>query len=425
MDNFSVFFGFMFMFLTGILFGSFFVDGSVLKAFVVFIFSLCYLRAYVCVSSCDIFKYLLFFLAFSLGFGRFLYSIHEPLSYQGFVSFEACIVDEVDERSDMVKYVVKSEQFGNVLINAFPFPLYSYGDCLLIEGDILTPENFGDFQYDKYLSRYGIYKLINRPKIVKLSSKAPYSFFKLLYSLKSSFEMNLSEIFGEPHGSFMSGLILGSRRGIPSDLLDDFTKTGLTHIIAISGYNITLVVIFTSAFFGFLSRRVKVFVSVVFIVLFVLLVGAGAAVVRAALMGGIALIAVFFGRPYYTGISLLGAAFFMNLWNPQILPSDLGFQLSFLATCGIVYVSPLIEKYLMFLPRLFAIRESAILTLSAQIFALPIIVLNFNQLSVVSPFANVFVLPLIPFAMIFGFLAVLFSFVFSFLAYLFGFLGYL
>jgi len=351
--------------------------------------------------------------------------MHEINPYQGFVSFEACVADEVDLRSDEVRYVVSNEDFGNVLVISFPYPLYKYGDCLFIEGDIVVPTNFGDFRYDKYLARYQIYKLMYFPEISKVSSGEGHSFFNLLYFVKNKFEGNLSKVLGEPHASFMAGLILGSRRGIPADLLEDFNKTGLTHIIAISGYNITIVIVLVSAFFGFLTRRLKVLVSIIFIVLFVLLVGASAAVVRAAIMGSIALMALFWGRPYYTSTSLLAAAFFMNLWNPKILPYDVGFQLSFLATCGIVYISPLFRGYFDSLPRLFAIRESAILTISAQIFALPIIVLNFNQLSLVSPFANIFVLPLIPLAMLFGFLAVLFSFFWSLFANIFGFMGYL
>ncbi|MBU1956882.1 ComEC/Rec2 family competence protein, partial [bacterium] len=224
--------------------------------------------------------------------------------------------------------------------------------------------------------------------------------------------------FAEPHGSFMAGLLLGSRKGIPEHLMQSFNTTGLTHIIAISGYNITLVIVVISGLFGFLSRRWKVFACSFFIIIFVIMVGASAAVVRAAIMGVISLIALFFGRQYFVIIGLFGAAFFMNLWNPKILVYDIGFQLSFLATFGIVVFADRIERYFRWMPSFFGMREAVLMTLSAQILALPVIILNFGRLSVVSPIANVFVLPLIPLAMLFGFFAVLFGRFFGFLGYL-------
>lgn len=258
---------------------------------------------------------------------------------------------------------------------------------------------------------------------VSVSEIMPYGsenfLFGSMFDLRQQLEGELYKIFPEPHASFMAGLLLGVRKGIPDYLMDDFNRTGLTHIIAISGYNITLLIVVVSGIFGFLNRKKRVIFSLIFIFLFVILVGASASVVRAAIMGGISLMALFFGRRYFVGLSLLAAAFFMNLWNPRILLYDVGFQLSFLATCGLVYLSPTLEQRFNFLPSILAIRESFILTISAQIFALPIIIYNFGALSLIAPIANIFVLPLIPLAMIFGFLSLTLStVVFGFSAYL-------
>lgn len=108
----------------------------------------------------------------------------------------------------------------------------------------------------------------------------------------------------------------------------------------------------------------------------------------------------------------------MNLWNPKILVYDVGFQLSFLATLGIVIFSPVLERVFKWVPQILGLREALQLTLSAQITVLPIIILNFERFSIVAPIANLLVLPFIPFAMLFGFVAVIFGKVFGFLGYL-------
>jgi competence protein ComEC len=164
--------------------------------------------------------------------------------------------------------------------------------------------------------------------------------------------------------------------------------------------------------------------SIFFVVLFVFFVGAGASVVRAGIMGVISLFALWFGRQYYVFIALFLSAFLMNLWNPKIILYDVGFQLSFLATFGIVLFSESFKSFFKWLPSFFAIRESFSMTLSAQVFVLPIILFNFGSLSLISPVANIFVLPLVPIAMFFGFLSVFFNFFFLGFSHFFAFFGY-
>ena len=195
--------------------------------------------------------------------------------------------------------------------------------------------------------------------------------------------------------------------------------------MAISGYNITIVMMAIGGIFWFLGKNAKVIVSSVCVVLFVILVGMSASVVRAAIMGIIGLFALGTGRQYYAFWGLMVAVFLMNVWNPRVLVYDVGFQLSALATLGLIYVSPVVKKYLNFCPEFLGIRETVVMSLSAQIAVLPIMIMNFGQVSLVSIFANVFVLPWIPFAMLFGFLAVVVSFLSMPLGNMIGFFGYL
>lgn len=334
------------------------------------------------------------------------------------VSLHGIVSEEPDVRSSAIKLTVSVETlevsgnsipvFGRVLVDTWRYPEYFYGDRLEVTGKVVSPKDSPDFSYKNYLSRYGIGSLMYDPYIVLISREGGSFFYRWIYWFKGKFSDRMNEIFSEPSASFLAGLLLGSRKGISADIMNDFATTGLTHIIAISGYNITLLIVIVTFLFGFLSRRLQVLCASFVIIVFTILVGASAACVRASLMGIISLFALFWGRKGDLDLVLLFAAFFMTLWNPKIFVFDVGFQLSFLATMGLVYISPLLTDCRAFkiLPNFFGIRESFLMTISAQITTLPIILYNFQRFSVVAPFANVLILPLIPLSMFFGFFSV-------------------
>lgn len=359
------------------------------------------------------------------GVFRLIISFEEGIE-TGDVELQGQVCREVDVRVDKVKYTLCVEGVeGKVLVTGPRYPAYEYGDCLLVSGILDEAGEIENFDYGKYLARYGVYGVIYQAGILQEECEEKRGFYYWVFRFKAGFEGRMSEIFLEPHSSFMAGLILGSRKGIPDKLMLDFNTTGLTHIIAISGYNITLIIVIVSGMFSFMSKRMRVVASGAFILVFVILVGASAAVVRAGIMGAIALSALWFGRAYYVTLGLLFSAFLMNLWEPKILIYDVGFQLSFLATCGLLYVSPKIEKWFLWLPKWMEIRESVMMTISAQILALPVIVLNFGRLSLVSPLANLFVLPFLPLSMFAGFMATSLSYVSMEVGQVFGLMGYL
>jgi competence protein ComEC len=436
MDKSKFFLLFIGAFLAGIFVGWFYVEERYWEILVVICLTVV---GVVSLFEVSVRAFLIFLMGLYLGALRLIFSFDLPenhiSNYSGYVSFFGCVVEEVDVRSDKVKYVFEVEKVfldgdvlarGRVLVIAPKYPQYNYGECFVVSGVQDFPEMIDDFDYAAYLARYNIYSILYRPVFEEVEEvEGGNVFFRKIFSFKRGFEGRMGRVFSEPHASFMAGLILGSRRGIPEHLMTDFNITGLTHIIAISGYNITLIIVIVSAMLGFLGRKKSVYFSAIFIVVFVVLVGASAAVVRAAIMGLISLLALYNGRQYFVTNALFIAAFLMNIYNPKILIFDVGFQLSFFATCGLVYVSPYIEKYFESLPKVVGIRESILLTISAQIFALPIIVYDFGRLSLISPFANLFVLPFIPLAMLFGFFATVFSFVFDFLGQFIGFFGYL
>ena len=344
------------------------------------------------------------------------------------------IVAEPDSRNNHTKYtlevsawsdgIIEKYVSGRVLIKTQKLPEYFYGDELQLRGKLQTPFETEEFSYRDYLARNGIKSVMYYPSLKKISSGNGNIFLSAMYQFKAAFEAKLNQIYPEPHASFMAGLLIGSRRSIPQNVMDNFNTVGLTHIIAISGYNIALVIALITGLFGsLLPRRWQFPVAFIFVVAFTLLVGANAAVVRAAIMGLLAFFALTIGRQYHAGVAITLTAAAMILWNPHTL-QDVSFQLSFAAVLGLMFISPLLEKYLAWIPNKFAIRESLLMTFSAQVTAVPLIVFYFARLSLISPLANVLVAPAIPLAMLLGALSIIAGWIFLPAGILIGFLAY-
>jgi len=424
MSRSDVFFLFILCFFVGLLLGYFLVEKEFLKAGIFLLISLYFfLRVFGISGVKNLFLPVLVGVIF--GVLRYLISVDSGLSdvknFTGYHEFIACISDEPDIRADKVKYAMTVEKIkidsvyrnvsGKLMVYNYRYPVFNYGDCFNLKGIISIPDKMGDFDYQAYLFRYGISAVVYKAEIELRSNNRAGYFYKNIFDFKKFFEGRLFSVFLEPYASFLDGLLLGSRRGINADLMNKFNLTGLSHIIAISGYNITLLIVIIGSVLSFLGQKTRIVCSILFIILFVILVGASSAVVRAGIMGVISLFALWFNRKYYVVLALFVSAFLMNLFNPQIFITDVGFQLSFLATFGLVFFSDSLKKYFSFIPDFLAVRESILLTLSAQIFAMPIILKNFGGVSLMSPVANLFVLPFVPLTMLFGFFSVLFSWI--------------
>ncbi|MBI5221734.1 MAG: ComEC/Rec2 family competence protein [Candidatus Magasanikbacteria bacterium] len=356
------------------------------------------------------------------------YKTSNSLSYYNgqHLIFSGVIAQEVNQTISGNQIILNTREFngkklsGAVLVN---LPLYidlKFGDIVRVSCDLKTPAGKDNFlNYDKYLARNGVWSICGqRVQVEKLNISN--SFLQKIYikffDLKQQLQNRVDELWPEPEGALAAGLLYGARSGFTQEVSQDFSKVGLTHIVAVSGYNISIIasVLMNILIRVGLDRRRAFFVVVVGIILFVFFTGASSSVVRAGIMGIVVLLATHLGRQSRVGNILVFTAALMLLMNPFVLIWDAGFQLSFLSTLGLVYLSPILNNFGIKIKNSFLqiMVESLSTTLSAIIATFPLILFQFGRLSLVAPLANVLILWIVPFLMLVCFLSIIFSYIF-------------
>jgi len=339
------------------------------------------------------------------------------------------VVDTYPDRRDMTANLVVAVEAvevdderrpvsGLLLVQTDRYPEIQYGERLRLHGRIETPVPIEDFDYPAYLARKGIYSLMQWPEIDRLATGQGSAFWAALYGLKDRARLALARMVPEPEASLLQGIVLGLKAGIPREVYDEYNATGTSHIIVISGSNISLVACLFALVFGqLLGKRRAYWLTVAGIGLYVLLVGADAAVVRAGLMGCLFVTALYLGRRATAYVSLAASAVLLTLLNPLTL-WDAGFQLSFAATLSLILFSPPLERLVerglsrLFSPgqapaSLLTLNQAMVATLAALVLTLPLVAYHFGRLSLVSPLANLLILPVQPPVMALGGLAAL------------------
>lgn len=297
---------------------------------------------------------------------------------------------------------------------------FEYGGVIRLRGKLKTPPENEDFSYRDYLAAQGIHSYMTSAEVTVLPGNRGNVIVAALYAFKQKSLDNIHRMFPDPESSLLAGILLGVDTGLTRELQQAFKNTGTAHIIAISGFNISIIAgIFFAFFSKFLGDRRGAAVAILGIVLYTFVVGADAAVVRAAIMGSLALFARQVGRRQVAVNTLLFVAAAMCVVNPLYI-WDVGFQLSFFATLGLIlYATPFSEFANRMLTKYFPtsaaektaelFSEFVLLTLAAQLTTIPIMAYHFQRISLVSFIANPFILPAQPAVMILGGLAVLLS----------------
>jgi len=328
---------------------------------------------------------------------------------------------------------------GKVLVTTNRYPEYQYGDKLKISGKLKTPLEFEDFNYKDYLAKDGIYSVIYLPKIELLEKNQGNLVYAKILEFKNKLRESIEQNLSPPQSSILGAMILGDKRKLSEDLKTKLNIAGVRHITAISGLHITILTsILMTILIGLgLWRQQAFYFSIILMTLFIIMTGLQPSAIRAGIMGGLFLLAQYLGRMSVSSRAIVFAAAVMLAINPLLLKLDIGFQLSFLAVMGIIYLGPFLREWFSSSPEAKGILEdlpkefkkfithfygvpyyffakvlgknktiisTAAMTLGAQFFTLPILIYNFGYVSVSAPITNLLVVPLLPFIMISGFI---------------------
>src|SRR3990167_8784939 len=388
----------------------------------------------------------LFLVGIALGIFRFdvsEFQKHNPILENQIgknVLIEGVIGSEPDERDDIAILVIKSESIYEddayipiklkIRFTTSRYPTWHYGDRVVIKGLLVHPEVFKNkdtgkfFDYPGYLAAQNIYYEIKQAKVSFAGGGEGNIILASLFELKGAFLESTGRIIREPEESLLGGLLVGAKQSLGKELLDDFRKVGIIHIVVLSGYNITIIGVFIEWLLSRLRKNMRLLLAAATMILFAIMVGASATVIRATVMALLVLLARGAGRVYDVTRALLLAGVIMLLHNPRILVFDTSFQLSFLATVGLIYVSPLIEPKTQWVSSRWHLRDIVVATIATQIFVLPFLLYKTGILSLVSLPVNLLILTAVPATMLFGFLAGLTGFLASALAAPFAFLSF-
>lgn len=339
------------------------------------------------------------------------------LNDHGVCTLRGRIAAEPDRRDRGVHYRVAVDSVraggdwrqahGTVLVQTARFPPHEYGAIVMVTGELESPPVFETFDYRSWLAQKGVHSVTWRASVETVECCRRNPIRHVLLAAKGRARQSLAQSLPEPESALATGIVLGDARGIPERVDEAFRKTNTTHVIAISGSNVAVLVALMMALLGpVLGRRRTVPIVVVVLALYTALVGADAAVVRAALMGGVMVVGVWLGRPGHALTALMLSAWAMTAYRPGYM-SDLGFQLSFAATAGLLaFTAPMSARF----DDVVALRaessarggasaarrivnEAVIVTLAAQVTTWPLIAYHVGQVSVTGLAANFLIVP--------------------------------
>lgn len=301
---------------------------------------------------------------------------------------------------------------GKIMMSAALYPSYQYGDYLQGYLTLKIPEPFKGFNYPRYLAKDNIYLSAFAANLDLLGHEDTWR-RRLYYFKHRLLELNNRNL-PAPEAGLAAALVLGYKKTLDLQLEEEFSVTGLSHLVAISGSHITILSALLLDVFLFLnfSRKRSAWLVAIFLIIYVVATGWQASAVRALVMGLLLLLAYNSGRPARAINALLFSASLMLILNSRLLAYDIGFQLSFMAMLGMIYLKPrldaLLDKFLEQKREAFSsVTRKVIsslgrmlnLTIACQLTTAPLLIYYFNQLSLIAPLSNILVLWTFPLLM--------------------------
>lgn len=326
--------------------------------------------------------------------------------------FTGMISEEPIVRGDYQNIIIKNKDV-KVLSRVNVHPSYFYGQVVEINCSPKTPDH--KTTYGRYLLKDKIRFICYYPGVKIISNDNGNKFYTYLLQIKQKSRDIIERGLPDPEAQILSAMLLGYKNNISKELRDSFSKVGISHVVAISGMHlaiISIILIHLLIVFG-AWRKQAFYVTIVLLWIFILMIGAPASAMRAGVMISVVLWANYLGRIS----SVVGVLFFtasvLLLFNPLLLFGDIGFQLSFLAVLGILYLNGVLSSLFKKIPEFYGIKKILIVTLSAQIATLPLSVYYFGNMPILSLPINLLVIPLLPIILSIGIIIVFTGFVFE------------
>lgn len=353
-----------------------------------------------------IFLVLLFFFTIAI---RFYFYYHNKSNYINgqFIKFETILFSDPQIFSSYQLITANTEAGEKIFIKTTRFPQYNYGNFVRITGTL----------NERALNNKRIILTMNYPQIEFVENKNNLFYFptKMILAftnvVRQKIILTLNKTLPPNSSSLLVGIVFGIKEGMTKDFSENIRIVGVSHVIAASGMNVTMTAGFLSNIFAVLFRRqIALFLSIFGILLYALLAGLGPSIMRASIMGILVFSSQILGRQNLAVYSLFMTAYLMLFASPQLI-FDVGFQLSFLATLGLLYLKPLFEKINIIKNAIakLSITEDLMTTISVQLIALPVLFVNFGTFSLWSILVNALVLWTIPVLMVLGGIGVMVS----------------
>jgi len=326
------------------------------------------------------------------------------------IDFLGVISEDPILDNNRIKFEALSEDNafeGKVLITTSRYPEYKYGDKIKVRGTLKTPVVFEDFNYRDYLRKQGVFWVMYYPEIKYVESGLGNPTKSVSVSLKNKLNQGLNKTMPLPQSGLMEALLFGDESNISDEWKEKLNTSGTRHIAAVSGMNITIITAMLLNLFLALGfwRSHAFWGAIILIIFYIFMIGAPSSGVRAAIMAILFLVCQRIGRLSDNSRIMLFALCFMLIFNPLLLRFDIGFQLSFLAVAGLLYLQPRFMKIFKRIPDFFQLRYNISATLAAQVFTFPILVYYFGRISLTSILPNILILPFLTLTTILGFIA--------------------